>query len=113
MSLLTLQQVFGSSATQSSTAITFLKSELQGLTPQSVNTADSILAGIINNVWQNFEGRLTDQNGLPVTDQNGLSATYDNHLYYDITRLQFAGYYFPRNLLNYCFLYSQIQSYAY
>ncbi|MEH1787541.1 MAG: hypothetical protein V7L23_18690 [Nostoc sp.] len=112
MGLLTLQQVFGSNATQNATTITFLKSDLQGLTPQTVNTADSIFAGIVNNTWQQFEGVLSDQNGATVTDQNGLPVTYDNHLYYSTTWVQFGGYYFPRNLLNICFLYSQVQQYA-
>lgn len=112
MALLTLQQVFGSNATQNATTVTFLKSELQGLTPQTVNTADSIFAGITNNVWQQFEGNLTDQNGIVVTDQSGISLTYDNHLYYSSTWVQFNGYYFPRNSLNCCFIYSQVQPYA-
>ncbi|MEH1786363.1 MAG: hypothetical protein V7L23_12450 [Nostoc sp.] len=112
MGLLTLQQVFGGNATQDATTITFLKSDLLGLTPQTVNTADSILAAIINTTHQQFEGNLTDPSGSNITDQNGVIVTYDNHLYYSATWVQFSGYYFPRNSLNCCFIYSQVQPYA-
>ncbi|MEH1790321.1 MAG: hypothetical protein V7L23_33350 [Nostoc sp.] len=112
MTLLTFQQVFGSNATQNTTTITFLKSDLLGLISQTTNTADSIFAGIINNTHQQFEGNLTDPSGNNIADQNGAIVTYDNHLYYSSTWVQFGGYYFPRNLLNTCFLYSQVQPYA-
>ncbi|MEH1783264.1 MAG: hypothetical protein V7L26_30075 [Nostoc sp.] len=111
MALLTLQQVFGSNATQNATTVTFLKGDLQGLTPQTVNTADSIFAGIVNNVWQQFEGSLTDQNGITVTDQGGTSVTYDNHLYYDTTKVQFWGYSFPSGEINSVFIISEIVPY--
>lgn len=43
----TLQEVFGTNATQTSTTITITKADLTGLTPSGSNTAESILAGIL------------------------------------------------------------------
>lgn len=43
----TLQEVFGSGATQDATTITILKSDLPGLTATSDNTAESLLVGIL------------------------------------------------------------------
>ncbi|MHC5720746.1 MAG: hypothetical protein ACYTX0_54195, partial [Nostoc sp.] len=104
MTTLTLQQVFGSSATQNATTVTFLKSELLGLIPQVDNTADSILAAIINNTWQYFEGNLTDENGVVVSDESGNPVTYDNHYYYTLTWLQFWGYLLSPDKVNIVFL---------
>ncbi|MEH2031248.1 MAG: hypothetical protein V7K67_16560 [Nostoc sp.] len=111
MSQLSFGQVFGVNVVETSTTITITKADLLGLTPLANNTADSILAGIVNTVHQQFEGNLTDPSGNNITDQNGVILTYDNHLYYSTTWVQFGGYYFPRNLLNTCFLYSQIEPY--
>jgi len=108
---LTLAQCFGANVVETSTTITILKSDLLGLMPSASNTADSIFAAIINTVHQPFEGGVTDQNGANLTDQNGINVTYDNHLYYTSAWVQFGGYYFPRNLLNTCFIYSQITPY--
>jgi hypothetical protein len=47
MSEPTLAQVFGENATQDATTVTIRKSDLPRLTPQTVNTAESLLAGII------------------------------------------------------------------
>ncbi|MHC5825574.1 MAG: hypothetical protein ACYT04_59415 [Nostoc sp.] len=112
MTGLTLQQVFGSSATQNATTVTFLKSELLGLTPQVINTADSILAGIVNNAWQYFEGNLTDQNGIIISDESGNPVTYDNHYYYTVTWLQFWGYLLPLGKVNIVFLLSELSPYG-
>lgn len=43
----TLQQVFGTNATQTSTTITITKADLTGLTPSGTNTAESLLAALL------------------------------------------------------------------
>ncbi|MEH2138683.1 hypothetical protein [Nostoc sp.] len=112
MALLNIQQVFGANVVETPTTITIQKSDLLGLTPISSNTADSLLAGIINTVLQQYEGQLTDENNLVVTDPSGIPITYDNHLFYNSTWVQFWGYLFPKGKLNSCFLYSQVKPYA-
>lgn len=112
MTLLTIQQLLGVNVVETSTTITICKTDLLGLTPLLNNTADSLFAGIINTVHQQYEGQVTDENGLTVTDQNGLALTYDNHLYYSSAWVQFWGYLFPQGYLNSCFIYSQISPYA-
>lgn len=43
----TLQEIFGSSATQTTTTITIAKSDLTGLTASATNTAESLFAAIV------------------------------------------------------------------
>ncbi|MEH2371949.1 hypothetical protein [Nostoc sp.] len=111
MALLTIQELFGANVVETSTTITIYKANLLGLTPLLNNTADSLFAGIINTVHQQYEGQLTDENGLTVTDQNNIPVTYDNHLFYSSTWVQFWGYLFPKGKLNSCFLFSQVKPY--
>ncbi|OYD96081.1 hypothetical protein CDG79_40420, partial [Nostoc sp. 'Peltigera membranacea cyanobiont' 232] len=106
MTLLKLAQVFGVNVVETSTTVTITKADLIGLTPNSSNTADSILAGIVNTAHQQYEGQLTDENGLSVIDENNIPITYDNHLYYSSTWVQFWGYLLSKNWINFCFLYS-------
>lgn len=47
MAELSLTQVFGAGATQTSTTITISKADLTGLTPNASNRADSLAVGII------------------------------------------------------------------
>ncbi len=108
-----MAQCFGVNVVETSSTITLLKSDLLGLIPQNTNTADSIFAAIINNTWQQYEGNLTDENGVNIADQNGAIVTYDNHLYYSNTWIQFWGYLFPKAKLNSVFLISEIQPYGY
>jgi hypothetical protein len=48
MAELALTDVYGASATQSSTTVTFTKSELDGLVPSASNATDSITLAILN-----------------------------------------------------------------
>jgi len=110
--LLTLQNVFGTNATQNATTVSFLKSDLLGLTVVANNDASSLLAAIVNTAHQNYEGNLTDQNGNSITDQNGNSITYDNRYYYTGTWLIFWGYLLPSGKLNSVFLASVLTPYT-
>ncbi|MEH1779837.1 MAG: hypothetical protein V7L26_12115 [Nostoc sp.] len=105
---LTLAQCFGANVVETSTTITILKSDLFGLMLSANNTANSILAGIINTAHQQFEGDLTDQNGISVTDQNSANVAYDNHLYYSSTWVQFWGYLLPKGKIKSVFIISGI-----
>lgn len=112
MALLKLQELFGVNVVETLTTITIQKSDLLGLTALSMNTADSLLAGIINTVHQRYEGELTDQNGALVVDEKNVPITYDNHSYYTTTWVQFWGFLFPPGKVNFCFLISELSLYA-
>lgn len=62
----TLQEVFGASATQDATTITITKADLTGLTASSSNTAESLLAAILNKA----KSYLTEANFDANTDQS-------------------------------------------
>ncbi|MEH1906647.1 hypothetical protein [Nostoc sp.] len=112
MALLKLQELFGASVVETLATVTIQKADLLGLTALPVNTADSLLAAIINTVNQRYEGELTDQNGAFVVDEKSIPITYDNHLYYTTTWVQFWGFLFPPEKVNFCFLISEISPYA-
>jgi hypothetical protein len=47
----TIQELFGSGATQNSTSITIQKADLTSLTPSVSNTAESILVALLVDIW--------------------------------------------------------------
>jgi len=112
MALLKLQELFGVNVLETSTTIIVQKADLLGLTPLLVNTADSLIAGVINTAHQRFEGELIDENGLFVVDEKKIPITYDNHLYYTNTWVQFWVFLFPSEKVNFCFLVSELNVYA-
>jgi hypothetical protein len=61
----TLQQVFGTNATQDATTITLTKADLVGLTASASNTAESIIAAIVLTAADNLteENRAADTSG--------------------------------------------------
>jgi hypothetical protein len=58
----TLQDVFGSNATQTSTTITITKADLTGLTASSSNTAESIFVAILLKAKANLTQTNFDSN---------------------------------------------------
>lgn len=78
MELLTLQQVFGSNATQDSQYLTILKADYPSLSPSVNNTSESLLIAILLKALENFEGYLTTESGEIVTTESGISITYKN-----------------------------------
>lgn len=81
---LTLAQIFGEGASQTSTTVTIQKSALQGLVPSANNHAKAILAAIIKTAAQQFEGWLTDESGNVVLSPDNFSIDYDNSALYDV-----------------------------
>lgn len=77
MSNLTLQQLFGVNATQTSTTITIVKTDLSGLTISANNSAESLLAAIFVNAWQEFEGIIVDELDNTLVDELGVSIGYE------------------------------------
>jgi hypothetical protein len=83
MKNLTLAQVFGLNANQSSGQLVILKSDLPGLTPGSNNRAEQLLVALLLKVAEQFEGNLTDPSGQVVTDNQNNAITYDNSKLYE------------------------------
>ena len=85
---LTLAQIFGEGASQTSTTVTIQKSALQGLVPSANNQAEAILAAIIKTAVQQFEGWLIDPSGNVVLSPDNLSIDYDNSALYDLITIK-------------------------
>ena len=76
--LLSLTDLFGKGATQTLDSLVIQKSSLVRLTPQSNNTAESLLAAILITALPAFSGSITTENGEVLTDETGQSIDYDN-----------------------------------
>lgn len=92
----TLQQLFGSNATQDSQSLTIRKSDLPLLTPSANNRAEQLLVAILLQAWYEFEGLLVDDQGEVVVDETGEAIGYDQReLYEKLTvwfwKRQFTG----------------------
>lgn len=80
---LTLQQIFGNNATQTEAALTIHKADLPLLTVFTNNRGEQLLAALLLQVHQHFEGVLTDEQGRAITDEQGRAITYDNRGLYE------------------------------
>lgn len=78
MQALTLEQLFGVNAIQTSQSLTITKADLPFLTPSSNNTAESLLAAIVLKVLENFRFAITNENSQYITDENGQFIEFDN-----------------------------------
>lgn len=80
----TIQQVFGTNATQDSSVLTIYKSDLTGLSPSSENTAESLLAAIILKAKAELndtnQGNNPDQS-ISIDDGIGSITTRNNQNY--------------------------------
>ncbi|MCM0593455.1 MAG: hypothetical protein KA716_25965 [Gloeotrichia echinulata DEX184] len=83
MEVLTLQQVFGENAFQSSNTLTISKADLVsvGLPPTTVNTAESLLAAIILKLLRLFSDGIDDGMGDALTDEDGNAFEIGNGQY--------------------------------
>ncbi|BAY22366.1 hypothetical protein NIES2100_21290 [Calothrix sp. NIES-2100] len=77
MNNLSLAQCFGKNSLQNSNSLVIYKSDLPGLTPTAINTAEELVVGILLKILENFEGSITDENGNTITDVFGLPITYN------------------------------------
>lgn len=93
---LTLQQMFGANASQTSETITIDKSDLPALTASINNRGEQLFTAMILQVHQQFEGKLTDEQGRAVTDERGRAITYDNQQLYQKLRLWFWNRHFVK-----------------
>ncbi|MCF2146460.1 hypothetical protein IQ276_008350 [Desmonostoc muscorum LEGE 12446] len=89
MQTLTLQDLFGVNAVQTATELVIKKADLVavGLTPTATNHAEQLLVAIVLKALENFQGKLTDQNGNLVTDQNNTPITYDNRNLWEVLEI--------------------------
>lgn len=89
MADLTLQQLFGSSASQTAETLTIHKADLLGLVPSLNNRGEQLLVAVLLQVHQQFEGVLTDPEGRAITDELGRAIAYDNRQLSEKLRLWF------------------------
>ncbi len=83
MQNLTLAQVFGLNATQNSSQLVILKTDLPGLTPESNNRAEQLLVALFLKLREQFEGNLTDPSGQAIVDNQDRVVTYNNSQLYE------------------------------
>ncbi|MBW4689598.1 MAG: hypothetical protein KME40_32030 [Komarekiella atlantica HA4396-MV6] len=89
MQALTLQQLFGESASQTATELVIKKADLVavGFTPAASNKAEQLVVAIILYALSNFQGYLTDENGNKITDENNTPIGYDNRQLYELLEI--------------------------
>jgi hypothetical protein len=87
MESLFLSQLFGGGATQTSATLTISKADLIGLTASSSNTAESLLVAILLTALANFQGLITDENGVPITNENEVNISFDNSEAFELLKL--------------------------
>ncbi|WP_414579598.1 hypothetical protein [Anabaena sp. CCY 9402-a] len=75
---LTLQELFGVNAIQDDQVLVITKPDLPLLTPQSNNTAESLLVAILINALEKFQGFIEDEQGQSITDENNNPIEFDN-----------------------------------
>jgi hypothetical protein len=103
MQTLTLQQLFGESASQSATELVIKKADLVavGLTPQLNNRAEQLIVAIVLKSLENFIGVITMEDGISITDDEGENIDYDqgDRLYEFMQFLSWEPYFERRNAL--------------
>lgn len=109
---LTLTQLFGEGASQTTTNLIIQKSRLSGLTPLLNNHSEQLLAAIILTASRSFIGVLEDDSGRLVTDNFGNSVDFDNSFLYDLVVEQWKTL-ISSNKIHHTFLINQFQIYIY
>nr|WP_322709897.1 hypothetical protein [Nostoc sp. ChiSLP03a]MDZ8211042.1 hypothetical protein [Nostoc sp. ChiSLP03a] len=86
---LTLQQLFGVNAVQTTDELIIKKSDLSavGLTATANNRAEQLLVAILLQALSNFQGYLIDENGNSITDENNARIGYDNRQLYEFLEM--------------------------
>lgn len=97
MLALTLQQLFGDSASQTATELVIKKVDLAevGLTATASNRAEQLVVAVLLQVLRNFQGILTDENGNPITDIDNIPVEYDNRNFWEFLEIFKWGLYIP------------------
>ncbi|QKQ76346.1 hypothetical protein [Nostoc sp. TCL240-02] len=81
---ITLQDLFGQGATQTSTTLTLFKADLYGLTPSPTNSAELILTAILLRASTLFSAYLSDENGTPIITNDNDLIGYENSSLYEL-----------------------------
>lgn len=82
-----LAQLFGEGAYQDTSVLIIQKSDLLRLTPQTVNTAESLLVAILVTALSNFQGTITDENNQSITDENNQPIIFDNSEAFELIKI--------------------------
>ncbi|MEH1809644.1 hypothetical protein [Nostoc sp.] len=102
MIALTLQELFGASASQSATELVIKKSDLVavGLTATVNNRAEQLAVAIILKALEKFQGTLSDENGNTITDENNIPIEYDNRNLWELIEIFHWGIYIPEGYVD-------------
>lgn len=89
MQALTLQELFGASASQTATELVIKKSDLVavGLTATTNNRAEQLVVAILLQALSTFQSYLTDENGNILADENNTPIGYDNRPLYEVLEM--------------------------
>lgn len=89
MQALTLQELFGASASQTATELVIKKSDLVavGLTATANNRAEQLVVAILLQALSTFQAYLIDENGNILADENNASIGYDNRQLYEFLEM--------------------------
>lgn len=80
---LTMQQLFGKNATQTTTNLIIQKADLSRLSAAVDNRAEQLLVALLLQAHQHFEGVLTDERGKEIIDEQDRVVTHDNRDLYE------------------------------
>jgi hypothetical protein len=109
---LTLSQLFGEGATQTTDSLIIQKSYLKLLTPTPNNHAEQLLAAIVLTTHSNFAGVLEDEFNRTVTNDVGESIEFENSFLYDQLALTQWKTFVVNSKIKHTFLINQLQVYA-
>ncbi|MEH2331567.1 hypothetical protein [Nostoc sp.] len=84
---LSLADLFGKGASQDANVLIIQKAFLLTLTPLPINTAESLLVGILVTSLFTFAGIITDENNQPFTDENNQPITFDNSEAFELIKM--------------------------
>jgi hypothetical protein len=89
MQALTLQELFGASASQTATELVIKKSDLVavGLTATANNRAEQLVVAILLQALSTFQGYLIDEFGNLLSDDIGNIIGYDNRELYEFLEI--------------------------
>jgi hypothetical protein len=89
MQALTLQELFGTSASQTATELVIKKSDLVaiGLTVTANNRAEQLAVAVLLKALSAFQGYLTDESGNIICDETGNIIGYDNRELYEFLEI--------------------------
>ena len=89
MQALTLQELFGKSASQTATELVIKKSDLVavGLTATANNRAEQLAVAVLSQALSAFQGYLIDESGNLLSDEMGNIIGYDNRELYEFLEI--------------------------